>query len=209
MLREGRKSRRGRLSSLLLGALVITAISGCNGGGSSASGVAINGTPTTQVSVGQAYSFTPSAQGSGLSFSIQNKPSWADFSISTGQLGGTPTSANVGTYPNVVITASNGAATASLAAFTINVSAGGQATLAWQAPTENTDGTAVDNLAGYIINYGQNASALSQSVNIGTPLTTKFTVNDLSSGTWYFAIVAYTADGSQSSLSNIVSTTIQ
>ncbi len=86
----------------------------------------ISGTPATSVQADQAYSFTPSASdpdGDALTFSIQNKPSWASFSTSSGQLSGTPTSSNVGTSSNVVISVSDGTQSASLAAFSIQVTA--------------------------------------------------------------------------------------
>src|SRR4029453_2234844 len=82
--------------------------------------------PTTSVTVGTAYSFTPSASDpdqDALGYTIQNKPTWASFSTSTGRLSGTPTSANVGTFSGVVITVSDGAATDSLGPFTITVNA--------------------------------------------------------------------------------------
>src|SRR5262249_17578331 len=84
----------------------------------------ISGTPDTDVEVGQAYSFQPSASdaaGAALTFSIVGKPSWATFDTSTGRLAGTPSAANVGTYTGVVISVSDGAASASLPAFSITV----------------------------------------------------------------------------------------
>ena len=85
----------------------------------------IAGSPATSVYAGSGYSFTPSASdpaGNPLTFSIQNMPSWANFNANTGQLSGTPGSANVGSYPNIVISVSDGTLTASLAAFSITVS---------------------------------------------------------------------------------------
>jgi Putative Ig domain len=86
----------------------------------------ISGTPATSVTAGTAYSFQPSASDADdtpLTFSIQNKPSWAVFSPSTGSLSGTPTAAQAGSYADVIISVSDGKATASLLAFTITVSA--------------------------------------------------------------------------------------
>lgn len=205
------------LCVLLLGMTV-----GCGGSGSSSSPSSVSaapsaleiiGSPVTQVQVGQAYSFTPTVQGStggAISFSIQNMPPWASFSIATGQLTGTPASANVGAYPNVVISVSNGTGSSSLAAFTITVTQGGtgMVTLSWAAPADNTDGTPVTNLAGYTIEYGTNATTLDQSVTVASPSTTTYTIQDLAAGTWYFAIAAYTMGGTQSAFSNVVSTTI-
>ena len=53
----------------------------------------ISGTPSTSVTVGTNYSFTPSAtdsDGGALKFSIANAPAWATFNAATGQLSGSP-----------------------------------------------------------------------------------------------------------------------
>jgi hypothetical protein len=86
----------------------------------------ISGAPATSVIVGTAYSFQPTASdpdGNALTFSITNRPSWATFNGSTGKLSGTPTSANIGTFADVVIGVSDGSASASLPAFSIVVDA--------------------------------------------------------------------------------------
>jgi hypothetical protein len=85
---------------------------------------AISGTPAVTVAAGSNYSFTPvagDASGNALIFSILNGPSWATFSASTGQLSGTPQSADVGTYLDILITVSDGHASALLPAFAIQV----------------------------------------------------------------------------------------
>jgi hypothetical protein len=84
----------------------------------------ISGAPATSVQAMAAYAFTPTArdpEGRALTYAIANKPSWASFSTSTGRLAGTPTRQQVGSYSNIVISASDGAASASLPAFAINV----------------------------------------------------------------------------------------
>jgi hypothetical protein len=179
----------------------------------------ISGSPATQAQAGTAYSFTPTAHdasGKTLSFSIQNKPRWASFSIATGQLSGTPASTDVGTDSNIIITVSNGTTSAALPAFSIVVAAAagtsqtvGTATLKWTAPTKNTDGSAVTTLTGYVVSYGMSATALSQTVSITNPATTSYTVQNLGQGTWYFAVSATASDGTTSSLSAVVSKTIQ
>jgi hypothetical protein len=179
----------------------------------------ITGTPATTATVGTLYSFTPKGtetDGDPLSYSVKNKPSWASFSISTGKLSGTPATANVGTYSNIVISTSTGHASASLAAFTITVKASGSgtsgttgsATLHWTAPTTNTNGTALTNLAGYYIHYGKSSTALTTTVTISNPGTLSYTINNLASGTWYFAVNAYTSAGTQSKNSNVGSKTV-
>jgi hypothetical protein len=170
----------------------------------------ISGTPATQVQEGQAYLFTPTASGPNgamLSFSIQNMPSWATFSIATGQLSGTPAVANVGTYSNIVISVSDGTSSAALPAFAITVTApaSGSLVLSWDAPTLNTNGTPLTDLTGYVISYGTSASNLSQTVSISDPTTTSYTLQNLAAGTWYFAVSATASDGTTSTLSNTTS----
>jgi hypothetical protein len=85
----------------------------------------ISGSPATAVTAGSLYSFQPTAsdpRGLPLSFSVQNKPAWASFSIASGQLSGTPASSQAGTYSGIVISTSDGSASAALAAFNITVS---------------------------------------------------------------------------------------
>jgi hypothetical protein len=87
---------------------------------------AISGTPSGNVLVGSAYSFTPTASdadGDALTFSVTGRPSWLSFSTSTGRLSGTPSSANAGVHGGIVISVSDGQATSSLAAFSITVTA--------------------------------------------------------------------------------------
>jgi len=81
-------------------------------------------------------------------------------------------------------------------------------TLSWTAPTDNTNGSALTNLAGYQISYGTSPSALTQQISINTVGVMNYVVTNLSSGTWYFEIVAVNSAGVQSTPSGVVSTTI-
>jgi len=173
----------------------------------------ISGTPPASVIVGSSYVFKPTAsdpQGKALTFSVANLPSWASFSSASGQLSGTPGAGDVASYANIVISVSDGTASASLAAFSISVTqpASGSATLNWSIPTQNTNGTPLTNLAGFHIYYGTSASNLNQSVQVANPALTSYVVNDLASGTWYFSINDYTTAGTESAVSNVASTTI-
>lgn len=80
----------------------------------------------------------------------------------------------------------------------------GSVTLSWEAPTSNTDGTPLVNLSGYTIYYGTNPAHLDQSIQINNVGVQTYVLDDLPSGTWYFAIMAVTNSGSESSLSNLV-----
>ena len=195
----------------------------CSGAGGSASQTVtvnvsappnptISGTPATSVTAGTAYSFQPMASGpSGttLSFSVANKPSWATFSIATGQLSGTPAATDVGTYSGIVISVSDGFTSAALPAFSITVAAAqpppGNATLKWTVPTLNTNGTPLTDLSGYTISYGTSSTELTQSITITSPTPTTYTIAGLAAGTWYFEIAANASDGTQSAPSNIAS----
>jgi hypothetical protein len=85
---------------------------------------------------------------------------------------------------------------------------GSSATLSWSAPTENTNGSALTDLAGYNIYYGTDISALDQHIAIPTTGLTSYQIDDLDVGTYFFAITSYSTDGAESAYSAIVSATI-
>ena len=174
----------------------------------------ITGTPLTSVLQGTAYSFAPSAtdvDGNSLTFSIANLPPWATFNSSTGRLTGTPTGANVGAYNNIAISVSDGTATTNLAAFNIQVvaTATGSTTLTWTPPTQNTDGTPLNNLAGYKVYWGTTQGNYTNSVTIANPGLASYVVSQLTPARWYFVVTAYSSTGMESGYSNAVSKTIQ
>ena len=150
------------------------------------------------------------SNGDPLSFTIQNKPSWASFSLTNGQLTGTPALTDVGSFANVIISVSDGKATTALAAFTITVTQtnSGTAALTWTLPTQNTDGSTLTDLAGFKIYYGTNSTNLTQSLPVGSPTQTSVTIAGLSSGTWYFAMTSYNAANIESDRSGTASKTV-
>jgi hypothetical protein len=75
-------------------------------------------------------------------------------------------------------------------------------------PTENSDGSALTNLAGYTVYYGTSPSNLTQSLKVTNPGLSAYTMTNLSSGTWYFAVTSYSSAGVESTRSGTVSTTI-
>lgn len=174
----------------------------------------ISGTPPTSVQVGSAYTFTPTgadADGDTLTYTIQNMPSWATFTGSNGRLSGTPPQGSAGVYSNIVISVTDTKDTVSLQAFSITVTqpaANGSATVSWTPPTQNTDGSTITGLAGFRIQYGTSASALTQTVQVANPGVASYVVTGLSSGTWYFAVRAYTNSGAESANSGVASKTI-
>jgi len=178
----------------------------------------ISGTPPTSATVGKLYAFQPTAKdpaGKTLSFSVKNKPVWASFSIASGLLNGTPTSSQTGTYSSIVVTASNGTYATALPAFNIVVSVAGSpapagaAQLTWKPPTQNTDGSALTNLAGVRIYYGTSAANLSKSVQVAGSSATTYTISGLATGTWFFGAKSYTTAGTTSAMSTVVSKAVQ
>lgn len=173
----------------------------------------IAGTPQTSVAIGATYSFTPVANdpdGNTLAFSIQNQPAWATFDSATGTLSGQPAAGAEGVYPNILISVSDGTDSASLAPFSIQVNAiaNGSVSLSWVAPTQNDDGSALNNLAGFEIRYGTASNSYDQSVRIDNESVTNYVVENLQPATYYFVAVAFTSTGVESILSNEVSRTV-
>ncbi len=66
----------------------------------------------------------------------------------------------------------------------------GDATLSWTAPTQNTDGSALTDLAGFKIYAGlvQGGPYGDVSITINNPTTTTFVVPGLAEGTTYFFV---------------------
>lgn len=173
---------------------------------------AISGTPPTSAMQGTSYQFIPTANdadGDSLVFSIVNRPSWAGFDAQTGRLSGTPTQADVGNYANIRISVSDGQATTSLPPFSISVvgTATGAVTLSWTPPTQRTDGTVLNNLAGYRIRWGTSAGNYTQSATVGSNVASHV-ISDLTPATWYFVATAFDAAGNESQYSNVASKTI-
>ena len=196
---------------------VTTASTGTPAASSSgqSTGVALSGAPPTTATAGSNYLYQPSlTQGSGdVTFSVSGMPKWATFDSSTGVLTGTPATSDEGKTGAITITATNGMSTASVGPFTIQVNAPTAATaatvsLAWNAPTQNADGTPITGLAGFHIYYGTTAGALSTTVNVSSPSTTTYVLKGLTHGTYYFSVVAYNTSGQDSKSSNMATTTI-
>ena len=84
----------------------------------------------------------------------------------------------------------------------------GIATLSWEAPTTNTNGTALTDLAGYRIYYGPSDEQLDHHVDINTVGLQTYVIEGLEPGNWHFAVMAVAANGAESKLSDIVLKTI-
>jgi hypothetical protein len=166
----------------------------------------ISGTPNTALVVNNPWSFKPTASdpdGDTLTFSITGQPGWASFDSKTGKLSGTPSTA--GSHGPITITASDGRSSTSLNAFTLKVDAPtlGTATVSWTPPAQRTDGSALTDLAGYRVYYGKGSGSLTHVININNVGQTSQHIENLDSGTWYFAVTAYCSKGLESPKSEI------
>lgn len=178
---------------------------------------AITGTPSASAAADQSYNFQPTASDGDndrLSFTIANKPAWATFNAATGKLTGVPAAKDVGTYKAIEIAATDGKDVATLPAFTLVVATAGTATgsraitLAWDAPTENADGSTLTDLTGYKIHYGTKTQTYTNTITVSNPGVTNHVVQNLANGTYFFAVTAYNATGGESAYSTEFATTL-
>ncbi|MEW6001251.1 MAG: Ser-Thr-rich GPI-anchored membrane family protein [Nitrospirota bacterium] len=82
----------------------------------------------------------------------------------------------------------------------------GVATLSWDPPATNTDGSPLTDLEGYKVYYGTSSGNYSQRIDVGN--VTTYTVSNLNDGTYYFAVTVHDTSGNESDYSNEVSKTI-
>jgi hypothetical protein len=160
------------------------------------------------------YSFAPAASdpdGDMLTFSIDNQPAWAVFDNSTGTLTGTPAEADIGLTAGVTISVSDGDLTASLAPFDLAVVQipVGSATVSWQIPATNADGSTLNDLAGFEVHYGTASQTFTEIVLIDSPTTDSISIGNLSPGTYFFAVLAVDTSDNKSALSSEVSKVVQ
>ena len=80
----------------------------------------------------------------------------------------------------------------------------GTALISWTPPTENTDGSALTDLAGYRIHYGTSSGSYALSITINGTSLTSYLVEDLGASDWYFAMTAFNSSGIESGYSSEV-----
>jgi hypothetical protein len=84
----------------------------------------------------------------------------------------------------------------------------GTANISWTAPTRNSDGSALTDLASYKVLYGNSSGNLNMSKAVADPRATSTSIGSLGQGTWYFAVRAVNSKGVESSNSGTVSKSI-
>lgn len=86
--------------------------------------------------------------------------------------------------------------------------ANGTAMTSWIAPTQNTDGSPLTNLAGFKVYHGTSASVLTDVRQVASGVLS-YSFTGLASGAHYFAVTAITASGAESALSVVGTKVIQ
>lgn len=86
----------------------------------------------------------------------------------------------------------------------------GTATVSWAAPTLNTDGSPLTNLAGFKIYWANSSTGVASAtpVVLNSPTTRSYAVTGLAAGTWYFGAKAFNSAGVDSDMSNLANKAI-
>lgn len=144
----------------------------------------------TQIGVDESTTLSWSSQGA------------TGCSASGGWSGDRPLSGSFETGPlaestTFSLTCSNGPENA-LASVTVDVF---DKTIRWQPPEYNEDGTPANDLAGYVIYWGNSSRSYTGSYRINSASTTSWEA-DITPGTYYFAMTAFDSEGNESDYSN-------
>lgn len=174
----------------------------------------IAGAPPNAVKTGDSYSFIPSASdpdGDALTFSIENKPGWASFDSATGRLSGQPLLGDIGMYTAISISVSDGQATTAMPAFSVEVTqtALGVMTLSWTPPTQNEDGSALSDLAGYKLYYGTSPGNYTKQIMIDNPSISTYMIENLLPDTYYIVATSLNRAGVESRYSGMATKTVE
>jgi hypothetical protein len=170
--------------------------------------------------VGAAFDYLPTAQdpeSDTLRFTSVNLPVWASLDPTSGHISGTPGPNEAGLYESISITVADATHSVVTAPFSITVnpavnpaqeSGSGVASLRWELPPSKVSGEPLDDLVGYRILYGRSSSDLDHSVMIADPAATSYQFTTLTSGIWYFAVVAVNSNGFEGPPTTIVTKSI-
>lgn len=79
-------------------------------------------------------------------------------------------------------------------------------TLSWTAPATRSDGNylSLNELAGYKVYMGSTADDLAERLDLNDNQATGATIDNLETGSYYFAVSAYDQDGLESGFSQVI-----
>jgi hypothetical protein len=83
------------------------------------------------------------------------------------------------------------------------------ATLSWEPPTENDDGSVLTNLSAFRVIYGNSEANMNRTIDITNPSVSTYMVEGLAPGTYYFKVRAINDQGIESFDSKTVSIVLQ
>jgi hypothetical protein len=204
---------RAQLRNVVMCALATLTLAACGGDdGSSSAAVASTASDSAASQVSPTVGLIDPSQGIDTTAStavVANTGGASSAATVAAVASGTPSGATTtapvsGTTGSTTTPASGTTSGTTTTTTTTN----GVATLDWMPPTENSDGSVLTNLAGYTVYYGTSPDSLTQSIKVTNPGLTAYSVTNLSSGTWYFAVTSYSSVGVESTRTGTVSTTI-
>ncbi|HUQ51316.1 MAG TPA: fibronectin type III domain-containing protein, partial [Gammaproteobacteria bacterium] len=85
---------------------------------------------------------------------------------------------------------------------------GSSATLTWQPPALNTDGTPLTDLSAFKVYWGTTQGTYPYSAQISNVAARTHTVTGLQTGQWYFVVTALNSKGVESPKSNVWTKTV-
>lgn len=115
-----------------------------------------------------------------------------------------------GVYGTDGSTVADGSGTTGATGDTVAGLPANSALLSWQAPLTRENGVSLSmgEIAGYEVGYGPSPDNLSQSLAIGDAYVDELLIDELSAGTWYFAVRTLDTEGNRSRWSEVVSKVI-
>lgn len=172
--------------------------------------ITLRAAPSGDAWAGRPYSFylspAPGPRTANLRFSSMNLPDWARLS-SLGVVYGTPGSDDIGLYDQITLVASDGERFALLGPFSITVrnpEGARSVTVSWIPPRENTDGTPLEDLAGYRIEYAKFGKPFKTAFRARSATMSRVVLDFLEPGDYFFRIFAIAANGVESAPSRFI-----
>jgi len=148
----------------------------------------IRGTPASSLIEDEFYNFKPEAsdpEDDTLTFSVSNLPDWASFDTLSGTISGTPVTADIGYYDNIIISVFDGEFSISLPEFSIDV---------LTAPVLIPENPLLSEVESYSISMGTSLDSMTDRGSLSIDSNT-ITVSDLDAAdTYYVSVKIFDAD---------------
>lgn len=84
----------------------------------------------------------------------------------------------------------------------------GSAVVSWVAPTKNSDGSNLTDLASFKVLYGTSSTSLTRTASVTDPTRRNTTIGSLTPATWYFKVRTVNSKGVESNDSNVASKSV-